>query len=106
MVIPIANHQVLAVHMRLKAHTTRTGERLGTLLHVSEFGFLVPHRAVCADVGKVVGLDSFQEIPIFGGVNFAPLFRELRDLFGFPDLLPATLHHLAKKFRLRIRCSV
>ena len=80
MVISIANHQVLAVHVRFKGHTTRTGERLGLLLHVSESAFLIENDTVGHGVGKVVGPDSFQEIPIFGGVNYAPLFRELRDL--------------------------
>ena len=81
MVISISNHQVLAVHVRFKGHTTRTGERLGLLLHVSESALLIENDTVGHGVGKVVGPDLFQEFPIFCGVNYAPFFRELRNLF-------------------------
>ena len=81
MVISIANRQVLAVHVRFKGHKTRTGDRVALIRYVSESGFLIGNDTAGHGVGKVVGPDSFQEIPIFGGVNYAPLFRELRDLF-------------------------
>ena len=67
MVISIANHQVLAVHTRLKGDATRTSERVGLLLDVCESAFLIENDTVGHGVGKVVGPDSFQEIPIFGG---------------------------------------
>mgnify|MGYP003710043145 CR=1 FL=1 len=81
MVIPSHNREVLAVHSHFVGRNNRAGVRVGIIFDLSEVGFLIEHSAVTVGVGKVVGPDSFQEIPIFGGVNYAPLFRELRDLF-------------------------
>ena len=41
-----------------------------------------------------------------GLVRFIVFVFIMRKVFLFPDLLSATLHHFANKFRLRIRCAI
>ena len=98
MVIPIANREVLAVHAQVKGHNTRTDERVGITLEESESVFPFIHFTVVVGVGKIVCPNPSQVIKIFGDVNFAPLFRELRDLFS-------NLFDFASRYRRLRRAS-
>ncbi len=86
-VITIRDREVLAIHAHVEGSKPRAGVRVGRGRVKSEVGFFVPHRAVCADVGKVVRPDTFKEGRIFGDSGLAPRIGEFsehfRDLFGF-----------------------
>ena len=87
MVITIRDREVLAVHAHVEGSKPRAGVRVGRGRVKSEVGFFVPHRAVCADVGKVVRPDTFKEGRSLGDSGLAPRIGEFsehfRDLFGF-----------------------